>query len=81
MPIYEYTCSRCAHPFETLVFKTDEKVSCPECGSERVAKRFSVFGVGASVSASPCGESACDVPASGGCPPTGCSMPNCGAFN
>ena len=78
MPIYEYTCSGCGHPFETLVLNQREVVACPKCGSERVAKRFSVFGVGAGASS---GAGAGEMSDSGGCPPTGCARPDCGAFN
>lgn len=71
MPIYEYTCSRCAHDFETLVMSASEPVACESCGSRKVEKRFSVFGVGSSTSAS---ANACEAPA---CPPAGCSQPQC----
>jgi len=42
MPIYEYVCEACRHPFEELV-RGDERVRCPSCDSERVEKRFSTF--------------------------------------
>ncbi len=42
MPIYEYDCEKCGHRFEQLV-RADEQVACPECESDQVAKRFSVF--------------------------------------
>lgn len=41
MPLYEYTCQKCAHQFETLVFN-GEKVECPECHSTRLEKLFSL---------------------------------------
>ena len=43
MPIYEYDCRECEKRFETLVRSRDEKVACPECGSERVDKAWSTF--------------------------------------
>jgi putative FmdB family regulatory protein len=46
MPIYEYICQKCQHPFERLVF-ADTAVACPECGSQTVDKQFSTFAVGA----------------------------------
>jgi len=45
MPIYEYKCSKCSAVFEALV-RGNEKPVCPECGSKRLKKLVSVFGVG-----------------------------------
>jgi putative FmdB family regulatory protein len=42
MPIYEFVCRKCNNDFEELVFKQDEKVPCPSCGSEKVERRMSV---------------------------------------
>jgi len=42
MPMYEYVCEECEHPFETLVFDKDEPVECPKCKSVRVEKQLSV---------------------------------------
>jgi putative FmdB family regulatory protein len=34
MPLYEYTCRKCQHTFETLVTsRTATKVTCPKCES------------------------------------------------
>jgi putative FmdB family regulatory protein len=44
MPIYEYTCTECGKEFEKLVFG-NASVKCPECESEEVKKKFSVFGM------------------------------------
>jgi putative FmdB family regulatory protein len=41
MPLYEYTCKKCDHAFETLVFD-GEKVECPECQSTRLERLLSV---------------------------------------
>lgn len=43
MPIYEFVCNKCSSDFEELVFKRDEKVPCPSCGSEKVERKMSVF--------------------------------------
>jgi putative FmdB family regulatory protein len=43
MPIYEYSCAKCEHHFEELVFSQREKVTCPECGSAKVERALSVF--------------------------------------
>ncbi|MBI2880597.1 MAG: zinc ribbon domain-containing protein [Candidatus Tectomicrobia bacterium] len=50
MPIYEYTCAGCGAEFEKLTLATagekgGPEVACPSCGSKRVSKRFSTFGV------------------------------------
>jgi len=45
MPIYEFICSDCGHPFEELVFSASaiEEVTCPECNSPLVSKQISSF--------------------------------------
>ena len=56
MPIYEFVCTECGHPFEELVFGMNTSgVVCPTCGSEQVKKKMSTFasksgGDGASLS-------------------------------
>jgi putative FmdB family regulatory protein len=40
MPLYEYTCLKCKHEFETLV-RTGDTPSCPECGSTELEKLLS----------------------------------------
>jgi len=47
VPIYEYQCEDCDQQFEEW-FRTRRQVSeiaCPRCGSQRVMKMLSVFGV------------------------------------
>jgi len=44
VPIFEYVCAACDHRFSLLVFG-GEKALCPSCGSDRVEKQFSSFGV------------------------------------
>jgi putative FmdB family regulatory protein len=41
MPLYEYSCQKCAHTFEALVFD-GEAIACPECQSKRLERLFSV---------------------------------------
>ena len=44
MPIYEFVCTECEHPFEELVFGMNTSgVVCPSCGSEQVKKKMSTF--------------------------------------
>lgn len=50
MPLFEYTCHDRRHQFETLV-RSDAKVTCPVCHSERLKKQLSVFAVGAAARA------------------------------
>ena len=42
MPLYEYTCRKCAKRFEALVFGS-EKASCPKCHGSDLEKMFSTF--------------------------------------
>lgn len=46
MPIYEFECESCQERFEELLRTSDQKVSCSACGSDRVHRQLSVFGVG-----------------------------------
>ena len=43
MPIFEYSCRRCDHRFETIVLSVREKIACPKCQSKTVDKQLSVF--------------------------------------
>lgn len=45
MPIFEYHCSRCRKDFEELIFGAESRVVCPSCGSRRVKRALSVFGM------------------------------------
>lgn len=40
MPIYDYNCKACGHPFEALV-RSDTEPACPHCGSTALEKRVS----------------------------------------
>lgn len=43
MPIYEFHCPRCDQDFEQLVFKKNEKVTCPQCDCAKVERLMSGF--------------------------------------
>ena len=43
MPIYEYVCMECESHFEELVRMDDAGTKCPDCGTTKVVKQFSVF--------------------------------------
>jgi putative FmdB family regulatory protein len=43
MPLFEFTCRRCSHRFETLVMGSRAPV-CPACSSPDLEKLFSTFG-------------------------------------
>jgi putative FmdB family regulatory protein len=45
MPLFEYRCRACGHPFEALVVGTRVPV-CPRCKSEDLEKQHSTFGLG-----------------------------------
>ncbi|MEN9978930.1 MAG: zinc ribbon domain-containing protein [candidate division WOR-3 bacterium] len=47
MPIREFICCSCGHQFEELILSArDEKnLVCPKCGSHKLNRCFSVFGV------------------------------------
>lgn len=61
MPIFEYTCRDCGHPFETLV-RNGRTPACPACRSQALDKRLSAPAALTSTSAdpmpmaSPCGS-------------------------
>ena len=68
MPIFEYVCRDCGHPFETIVTGGREP-ECPACNGHALEKQLSVFAVSA-------GSSSRDLPVSapGGC--ARCGDPN-----
>ncbi|MBM4088507.1 MAG: zinc ribbon domain-containing protein [Planctomycetes bacterium] len=41
MPIYEYSCTKCGHEFETLL-RGDAQPQCPQCGGGKLEKLLSV---------------------------------------
>ena len=66
MPIYEYSCTKCGHDFEELVFD-DNPPACPHCGSHATHKLMSCCAHG--------GDYAPPSGSGGGC--AGCSGGNC----
>jgi putative FmdB family regulatory protein len=42
MPIFEYECKECRTGFELLV-RSDTRIACPSCDSEKVVKKLSLF--------------------------------------
>ena len=47
MPIFEYICGRCGKKFEILEKPgRSDKKTCPDCGSGKLEKQFSVFSPG-----------------------------------
>jgi putative FmdB family regulatory protein len=65
MPLYEFQCTDCDQSFEELVRAANAivEVRCPECGSDYVRRKVSVFasrvsgGGGAFTSAASCAPS------------------------
>ncbi len=45
MPLYEYRCQNCDHPFEVLqaIGAHGQGLTCPSCQSASVAKQLSTF--------------------------------------
>ena len=66
MPIYEYVCEDCRHPFEKIVLKREETISCPSCGSGRYRVQFSVTAAPAKSDQGEVSPSSC------ACTPTTC---------
>jgi putative FmdB family regulatory protein len=58
MPIFEYHCFKCDTDFEKLVMGTNSQISCPDCGTMEIEKKFSTFGIksGATFSSSGAGN-------------------------
>jgi putative FmdB family regulatory protein len=70
MPIYEFHCEKCAQDSEILVRSSDwQGTQCPNCGSTKLAKKFSVFA--SSVSGEGAAPSCSGVPSSCGMCGTG----------
>ena len=53
MPVYEYICDACSKQFELFVHTHDAKVTCEKCGSSKIRKLFSVFGLKVGGASSP----------------------------
>jgi putative FmdB family regulatory protein len=54
MPLYEFQCTQCDRSFEELVRAAAAitEVKCPQCGSEHVRRKLSIFASKASGGAS-----------------------------
>jgi len=61
MPIYEYRCEECDADFELFIRSLSQPAdpTCPKCGSHKVKKAISLFGVSKASSSSTLGVS-CD---------------------
>jgi putative FmdB family regulatory protein len=44
MPIYEYVCRACQHPFEQLI-RTGHTAACPSCQSQDLERQLSIAAV------------------------------------
>ena len=61
--MYEFKCEDCGHHFETLVFSSNEKVTCPKCKGTHLKRLISACGFhiggssnyGSTVSKNSCG--------------------------
>ncbi len=51
MPVYQYECRKCAHPFEELVAASDAPPPCPSCAAPDADRVLSVVTVGRSPAA------------------------------
>jgi putative FmdB family regulatory protein len=61
MPIYEYRCEECDEGFELFVRSLSQQAdpTCPTCGSRKVRKEISLFGLGRASASTTVGAS-CD---------------------
>jgi putative FmdB family regulatory protein len=41
MPLYTYTCPKCEHTFEALIFG-NEAAECPECHNQALERQWDV---------------------------------------
>ena len=71
MPIYEYVCEACRHPFEDLGRLNGPTPKCPACGAENVKRRLSTFAAVGGGEA-PCGPAGASCGMAGGDSGGGC---------
>jgi len=76
MPLYEYICQECGHPFEVLIRGDGEKPACDACGSQRLEKQWSVPAAHSAGRTSELPIS--NMPRGGPCGMGGCGLPECG---
>lgn len=68
MPIYEFICHNCQKKFEVLVsLNSTVKITCPDCGSDRVKRVVSSFGIGGGGSRIKSGSGSCSSCSSQSC--------------
>ncbi|CAN5639900.1 hypothetical protein BH23PLA1_BH23PLA1_10570 [soil metagenome] len=72
MPLYEYRCEACEHPFEALIRHHEDVPRCPSCGGVELTRQFSV------PAAAQTGGSRSSLPIHAGAPAAGCGAPQCG---
>lgn len=83
MPIYEYICQNCGHPFEALV-RAGQEPECEACHSTQLEKQLSVpaahtGGRGSQLPLAPgSARGFSDMPRQGPCGMGGCGLPECG---
>ena len=75
MPIYEYKCKNCNEEFEALVFRSDEKVPCPNCKGEDNQRLMSACGFKTGGASDAGGGYTAPSGGSSGC--SGCTSTNC----
>ena len=61
MPIYEYQCNECGERFELFVRSSVRRdaPTCPKCGSLKVQKAISLFGIGGADGSSKSSAASC----------------------
>jgi putative FmdB family regulatory protein len=72
VPIYEYVCRKCEKKFETLVLDPDDKITCSECGDNKIERLFSTFGFKSKNSTPLSSPSINTVGSACGCTPASC---------
>ncbi len=77
MPLFEYACRACGHPFEVLLRSPSAAPgACPACGSRRVERQLSVFAAAGNTLSDrvPCAAGSCPTAPGGRSP---CSTGSC----
>jgi putative FmdB family regulatory protein len=68
MPIFEYVCESCGHPFEAIVMGS-QQAECPKCKAHNLQQQLSKFAAHSksSASESPCSSGGPCCMGRGGC--------------